>query len=264
MAYLLRTNFVKYFIVGYGVSIPFCATLSLLRSYQPALSVLFLSLLFWSVCKLVNSVKLFNDTESTKLYNLSDLPEVPAPTIQGTTYTLSQSKVSQVVDLTNIGIKIYISPDSFSESELSIKVDVSTSGTVIIPENMSLVSAIYHVRASSKLLHPAKVEMEHCVTPTEISMVSCLMFGKADTSGSPPYTFKTVSEGTFAQMKSWGTIQISEFSHWGIFWCNDNPPITYIAGILSRKRKQSRHEVLFLAGRNLGFTQQVSIIIYFL
>ena len=176
------------------------------------------------------------------------------------THNFTRSEVTQTIDLKQFGIKMYLPPDSFSESTLHITVGVVTSGSVIIPENMPLVSAIYYVKVSSKLLHPVTVELEHCVTLTESSMTSGLTFGKADTSVSPPYMFKKISNGTFGVGQSWGTIEMSDFCLLGIFWCaNDEPSITYIAGVLSRQRTGKRYEMFFLAGRNLGFIQQVSV-----
>ena len=181
------------------------------------------------------------------------------------TQTVTQSTVTQTISLKTFGIKLYLSPNTFSEPVFSITIGVGLSGSFISPERMTLVSAVYYIRTSSELLRPITVEIEHCVILLDNNKTSGLKFGKADTNSywaSPPYIFKTLSEGMFPVGQSWGTIQMSSFSLLSIFWYDDNPPVEYLAGVLSYPHKHGsgklgRYKVLFLAGRNLGVNKEV-------
>ena len=174
------------------------------------------------------------------------------------THTFTQSEVTQTIELKQFGLKIHIPPNSFWKSTLNITVGVGISENVKIPENESLASAIYYVKPSSKLLQPVTIEMEHCVRLTENSTESSLTFSKASINVTPPYEFNKVPNGKFAPGKSWGTIQMSEFSL--ITINSDNSlPITYIASVLSHQRKQGKYRVLFIAGRDLSVTRKVKL-----
>ena len=180
------------------------------------------------------------------------------------THTIVQNPITQSIALRKFGIQLHIPPNSFSEPVLKITVGVSLSGSVVVPVNMSLVSAIYYIKVSSKLLQPITVELEHCVTILDNNSISGLKFGKAKSEGywsSLPYHFEVLSEGNFTVGKSWSTIKMLEFCLLGIFWCNDVPPnIAYLGGVLSDQlkfRKLGSHKMLFLTGRNLAVNKEV-------
>ena len=172
------------------------------------------------------------------------------------TETVTPSTVTQTIYLEKFGIKIYLPPNAFSEPVFDITVGAALSGRFISPESMTLVSAVYYIRMSSELLRPVTVEIEHCVILSDEDKTSGLKFGKADMNSywaSPPYTFKTLSEGIFPVGKSWGTIQMSSFSLLGIFCRRDNnPPVEYLAGVFSCpcSGKVGSYKVLLLAGLN--------------
>ena len=177
------------------------------------------------------------------------------------THKFVRSDVTQTIDLKRFGIKIHIPSNSFSKSTLHITIGVGTSENVIIPKNMSLTSAIYYVKPSSKLLHPVIVEMEHCARLTGSNNTEFgITFSKSSTSLPPPYTFKKISNGSFPPGQSWGTIQMSEFSLTTVI-SDDKLPVTYIASVLSYQRKQGKYRILFIAGKDLGTTRKVTSII---
>ena len=176
-------------------------------------------------------------------------------------FTQSDTEVIQTIDLKQFGIKIHIPPNSFSELTLRITVGVGISENVILPENMSLASAIYYVKPSLKLLKPVTVEMEHCVILKENSTLSHLTFSKASTSVPPPYAFNKVSSGTFAPGQSWATIQMSEFSVNGIAVNNSDNTLrkTYIASVISQQSNQRRYQIQLIAGQDLSVTRKVML-----
>ena len=181
------------------------------------------------------------------------------------THSVVRSPVTQTIALRKFGIQLHIPPNITFEPVLKITIGIGLSGSVIIPQNTSLVSAIYFIKVSSKLFQPVTVELEHCVSKG--SSTSGLRFGKALSENywaSPPYHFEMLSDGNFTVGQSWGTIKMSHFCLLGIFWCDDSPPnIAYLAGVLSyqqRYRKLGSHKMLFLTGRNLGVNKEVYVL----
>ena len=178
------------------------------------------------------------------------------------THSVIRSPIAQTIALRKFGIQLYFPPNITFEPVLNITIGISLSGSVVIPENTSLVSAIYFIKVSSKLLHPVTVELQHCVSTG--SSVSGLKFGKAESENywsSPPYHFKMVSGGNFTVGKSWGTIKMSRFCFLGIFWCDGSSPnLAYLGGVLNHQgyAKLGSHKMLFVAGRNLAVNKEVS------
>lgn len=99
---------------------------------------------------------------------------------------------------------------------VNFKVGVSLSGSFIYSHSTTLVSAIYYTAASSELIQPATIEIEHCVYTGNSDG---LTFGRADTGNywtTPPYHFKSLPGGIFKSGQSWGVINVSSFSIFGV------------------------------------------------
>ena len=182
------------------------------------------------------------------------------------THSVVRSPITQTVALRKFGIQLHFPPSITFEPVLKITVGIGLSGSVIIPENISLVSAIYFIKVSSKLFQPITVELQHCVSTG--SPVSGLKFGKAESENywsSLPYHFEMLSGGNFTVGRSWGTIKMSHFCFLGIFWCDSSPPnLAYLAGVLSYQQgymKLGSHKMLFVTGRNLAVNKEVSTVL---
>ena len=179
------------------------------------------------------------------------------------THTIIRSPTTQTIALRKFGIQLHFPPNITLEPVLKITIGVSLSGHVTIPNNASLVSAMYYIRVLSKLFQPITVELEHCITILDSSSISGMKFGKAESEKlfTPPYHFEMLPEGNFTVGQSWGTIKMLNFCLLGIFWCNDIPPnIAYLVGVLSyqqRHRKLGSHKIMFLTGRNLAVNKEV-------
>ena len=203
----------------------------------------------------------------SEIINTTVLPYLPEMDfIHIETQTINQSKIIQTIDLQKFGLKLHFQPNTSLES-FNITIGVRLSANYTPPEGTTLVSAIYFIHTSSQLLQPVTVEIEHCVDIDwdQPDSNRTLTFGKASThsSATPPYVFKTLSEGKFSR-NFWGTIELSSFSAVGIFGDGDNASIDYIAYLLSLRRKGRRvnYRVALLSAHNLNAIEQVLTIKY--
>lgn len=147
------------------------------------------------------------------------------------TVTLNDdSKVIQTIDLSKFGIELYFQPNTSLEP-VTFGIGVIESQNFITPPNTTLVSALYYIYASSDLLRPVIIEIEHCVNIDSVNNAR-LTFARADTdTSSPHYAFKKLSNGRFGRT-SFGTIKLSNFSEVAI--CAENASsVNYLAQFFS-------------------------------
>lgn len=169
---------------------------------------------------------------------------------------INTSAVTQVIDLTQFGIKVHV-PSNSLEQNMTLTIGIGNTGNFIFPKNLTLVSANYYIKASSKLMQPVTVEIEHCVTAVDKHQSSKLTFGNAETGEIPPYIYKKIHNGSFAIEKSSGNITLSSFSFLAIFWMDSSPPVKYMAGVFSYRHRHAVYQVLLLAGRSLAVNKKV-------
>ena len=182
------------------------------------------------------------------------------------TQTLDRNKVVQTIDLKQFGFKVRFPPNTFLEPVVDITVGVGLSGDFIPPRNTSLVSALYYIKASSELLQPVTVEIEHCVNIVwdhdNDDINRPVTFGKADTLSkcSPPHVFKRLPGGRFAR-NSWETIELSSFSTIGVFGDENAPCIDYLAYLLKLRYKgrPAIYDVSIVTSRKLSAIKEVII-----
>ena len=104
-------------------------------------------------------------------------------------------------------------PAGLEECRLLIKVGLS--GQFALPENTSLVSAVYWLdseprREFSKHL---TLEIQHCVKPTDTSKLSFIHAKCSQTD--LPYKFENVEGGVFSSSSAYGCVQCNHFSLFG-------------------------------------------------
>ena len=126
---------------------------------------------------------------------------------------------AQTFNWAGYGLKLHVPqgalPAGLEECRLLMKVGLS--GQFALPENTSLVSAVYWLdseprREFSKHL---TLEIQHCVKPTHTSKLS---FVQAKCSQmNLPYTFETV-EGVFSTESAYGCVQLTHFSLLGVVY----------------------------------------------
>ena len=127
---------------------------------------------------------------------------------------LVQGKKSQKINWEKSGIRIGIEEDSLSSSEtIEIATAAFVGGEFKFPKNTVLVSAVYAVTVSKRLLKPLRLEIQHCVDLTgRPGLSKYLKFAIAPVSThSPPYQFRIIEEGEFSSNSQYGSIKRKEF-----------------------------------------------------
>ena len=182
-----------------------------------------------------------------------------APFLYFETHTLKDSEIIQMINLNRFGFKLYFLPNTSLEP-VTFTIGVTVSQNFIPPSNTTLVSAIYYIKTSSKLLQPVIVEIEHCVNTDWINNTT-LTFAKADTDSSPPYVFTKLMGGRFGG-NSWGTIKLSKFSEVAVFDEGEDSSIDYLGHLLSSRRKGGLgiYNVVLVVSRSLNADEEVNCI----
>ena len=133
------------------------------------------------------------------------------------------------------GLKLHIHAGSLPEDlqECSIFIKASLAGDYEIPENTSLVSAIYWLRCEPQctFIKPITVEIQHCSTKQDLSklkIVKALCSQK-----SLPYKFKPLG-GSFNADTFYGAIDMKGFSGVGVVDENPNSERMYYSQLFYR------------------------------
>ena len=109
------------------------------------------------------------------------------------------------------GLKLHIPqealPACLKQCELIIRVGLS--GELALPQNSSLVSAVYwlHSEPWCEFSQPLTLEIQHCATSSQMSRLS---FARCSPTGLP-YKFDILEGGDFSQ-DAYGHIQLCSFS----------------------------------------------------
>ena len=127
---------------------------------------------------------------------------------------LVQGDKPQLMNWERFGLRIGVEEDSLSSSET---VEVATAalvgGEFKFPKNTVLVSAVYAVTVSKRLLKPLRLEIQHCVDLTgRAGLSKYLKFAIAPVSTpSLPYQFRIIEGGEFSCDSWYGSIERKEF-----------------------------------------------------
>ena len=121
---------------------------------------------------------------------------------------------AQTFHWADYGLKLHVPqgalPAGLEECRLFIKVGLS--GQFVLPQNTSLVSAVYWLDSEPqcKFLLPLSLEMQHCAMSSQTSRLS---FALARCSQKTlPYTFEILDGGEFSSLSDYGCIQLQHFS----------------------------------------------------
>ena len=128
-----------------------------------------------------------------------------------TSVSVSSSQ-GQVVDWS--GLKLHIHEGSLPEG-CKVYIKVSVAGDYEIPENSSLVSAVFWMRCEPQrtFTKPITVEIQHC---SMIENISKLKVVRAVCSQKQlPYKFEPLG-GRFDARTSYGVIEVNHFSGYGV------------------------------------------------
>ena len=118
------------------------------------------------------------------------------------------------------GFKLHIPEGAVPAEHADCKIDIKVglNGQFRIPDDLQLVSCIYWLRGPQRpFLKPVTLEIEHCASLQDFSQSETLRFVVAKCSQPElPYQFRVLEKGTFVPQTSYGNIQVSQFSFFGI------------------------------------------------
>ena len=118
------------------------------------------------------------------------------------------------------GLKLHIPKGAVPAACTECKVDIKVgfAGQFRIPDDLQLVSCIYWLRGPQRpFLKPVTLEVEHCASIQDSSQSETLRFIVTKCSQPDlPYQFRVLEKGTFVPQSSYGSIQVSQFSIFGI------------------------------------------------
>ena len=152
------------------------------------------------------------------------------------------------------GLKLHIPhgalPAGFDQCRLLIKVGLS--GQFALPQNTSLVSAVYCLDSEPrcKFSQPLTLEIQHCAMPSQTSRPS---FALARCSQrNLPYTFEIVEGGEFSSLSAYGCIQLDSFSLITLVkrLILGEDDVSYRASLYYLKKGVNQREIHFVITKN--------------
>ena len=153
---------------------------------------------------------------------------------------------AQTFSWVGYGLKLNIPPGALpaglKECELLMKVGLS--GQFELPQNTSLVSAVYWLDSEPrcKFSKHLNLEIQHCVKPTNTSK---LRFIRAKCAQKHlPYKFKDIERGVFTSDSAYGSVELDQFSVMGIR--DENPDRVYCAFLYYLRRGINQRDIHFV------------------
>ena len=168
--------------------------------------------------------------------------------------TIERSDELQTLEWKNQGLKVHVPPGTLPDSEdtCDIHVALCFTGNFILPQDHTLVSAIYYIQPTMKLNKPVTLEIEHCCSiETENDARSVVPIHAKSSSRKPPYVFQPLESITVTLGSSWGNFEVSEFSWIGLSWFKSifnwfglyrtpGPPAAYVGIVYYCKTDSNR------------------------
>jgi len=164
---------------------------------------------------------------------------------------------AQIFHWEGYGLKLHIPqealPVGLKQCELIVKVGIS--GQFTLPQNTSLVSAVYwlHGEPQCEFSQPLILEIEHCATSSQKSRLN---FARCS-HYSLPYNFEILEEGNFSS-DAYGCIQLHSFSLITVLkslpllkWIFGADDVKYRARVYYLWREENRREIHFLITKDL-------------
>ena len=163
----------------------------------------------------------------------------------------------QVFHWEKYGFKMSVPQGSLEADETcDVAFKAIAHGQFQFPENTQLVSGVYAIAMTRKLLRPATIEVEHCVRLK--STEQCSFVKAYCTQKDLPYTFEPLEGGHFSPESSVGKISLSRFSQVAIV-SSDGSDNDYLAHLLYYQicQESPKWIVEFLATKNLQLASEV-------
>ena len=162
------------------------------------------------------------------------------------------------------GLKLHVHAGSLPEGlqQCTIFIKASLAGEYEIPENTSLVSAIFWLRCEPQCIFtkPVTVEIQHCSTKQDLSKLEIVR--AFCSQKSLPYKFKPLG-GRFDADTFHGAIDMKGFSGVGVVDNNPNLERMYYSQLFYRNHQQ-RHEIhiIFVWNTELHLNVMHAVILY--
>ena len=169
---------------------------------------------------------------------------LPGVEVCGETSVVVHSSQGQLVEWN--GLKLHIHAGSLPEGlqQCTIFIKVSLAGEYEIPENTSLVSAIFWLRCEPQctFIKPVTVKIQHCSTQRDLSKLTIVR--ALCSQKSLPYKFKPLG-GSFNADTFYGAIDMKGFSGVGVVDENPDSERMYYNQLFYRSylSDQQRHEI---------------------
>ena len=157
------------------------------------------------------------------------------------------------------GLRLGISEDSqpTGMDECRVNIKGSLSGPFQLPEDSDLLSPVFWISALCKFENPVTLGIQHCASRDEASFVDLNFISAKCSQKTLPYTFKQLDGGRFSTDSSYGSIQLSHFSGFGIAG-RKRTPRAYCAQIYyAIKEEASDWRVYFIITKDLNALKSV-------
>ena len=173
------------------------------------------------------------------------------------TQFIVKGKHSQTFKWEGHGLNLSI-PEGAVLSESVIYIKAGLAGHFELPSRAQLVSAVYWLYCENDFQRPVTLELQHCVDVKHQSDFSSLRFIVAKCSQEElPYKFKYLDRGTFSQHNSYGSVDVKQFSLFGIvhsvvrWFANLLQFQTYFAQIFYIDEGENKWQIDFVITKNL-------------
>ena len=198
------------------------------------------------------------------MYNVLSIDSLREVTVVAEDLFTIAGDCPQVFHWEKYGFKMSVPQGSLKANETcDVAFKAIAHGRFQFPENTQLVSGVYAIVMTRKLLQPATIEVEHCVRLKSTEQCSCLSFVKAYcTQKDLPYTFEPLEGGHFSPESSVGKISLSRFSKVAITQkgVSTDSNHVYFAQLLQYHISLQPPEwfIMFLVTKGLQLTAEVS------
>ena len=157
------------------------------------------------------------------------------------------------------GFKLHVPEGSLPAgvSGCRIKIRASLSGQFQLPKDSDFISPVFWITAPCKFTKPVTLEIQHCAFREHDTTLCNLSFVSAKCSQKDlPYRFRQVDGGVFTLHSSYGSIQLSHFSGFGITG-GKRTPRSYCAHLYHTKKQTYDWRYYFVITQDLDAKNMV-------
>ena len=162
------------------------------------------------------------------------------------------------------GMKLSVPEDSLptgmEQCTCTINIKASLSGPFQLPGHSELLSPVFWISAPCKFKNPVTLEIQHCAPRDEASFADLNFISTKCSQKTLPYTFKQLDGGRFSANSTYGSIELTHFSWFGIIG-RKGTPRSYCAQIYyAIKEDPSDWRVYFIITKDLDALKSVCVV----